>query len=102
MALQPEEVPGSASLEGQHETELEEAGGIGRAEWSTGYRGLRQVATKDTFLQTGAGHCCCQGLRNSYIQAHPEADAGQCLTLTGRIPQGYTCRTGIFFTIGIH
>lgn len=39
----------------RHETELEEAGGRGRAEWSTGYRGLRQVAsvmaTKDSSLK---------------------------------------------------
>lgn len=78
-----------------HETELEEAGGRGRSEWFTGYRGLRQVAsvtvaTKDTFLQTGAGHCCCQVLRNSHTQTHPEDGASQCLTLTPRAPPGYT------------
>lgn len=43
MALQPEEEPGSANLEGQHETELEEAGDRGRAEAGSfsdgGYQG---------------------------------------------------------------
>jgi hypothetical protein len=86
MAQQPEEEPESASLEGQHETELEEAGGRGRAERSTGYRGLRQVASVTDRLK------CCQELRNSQTVAHPEADASQCLTLTARAPRGYTCR----------
>lgn len=51
---------------------------------------------KGQLLQAGAGHGCCQGLRNSHTQAYPEADASQCLTLTARAPRGYTCRAGIF------